>query len=153
MKTIIKIYKELKHTIKTNKFRHLWGIIVKDNTSPHEIAIGSAMGVFFSIIPTFSLGMFLSLFVAWKKKYNLLSTYLGTLVVNPINSPFIYFFHYKVGSFILGDQIVGKFRVTPENFLLVAKQVYVGGIFVATISFFVVYFVLFFLVKKYRKIK
>tara|TARA_Y100000310_G_C20656728_1_gene802358 strand:- start:1186 stop:1413 length:228 start_codon:yes stop_codon:yes gene_type:complete len=67
MKTLIKKYKHLKNYFKKHTLKDIILLIFTSNTSPHQIAQGVAIGAFFSIIPTFSIGMFLSLFIAWKK--------------------------------------------------------------------------------------
>ncbi|MBW2996468.1 DUF2062 domain-containing protein [Candidatus Woesearchaeota archaeon] len=151
MQTLIKIYQRLKETFKKDKLKKIFLTIVKSHTSPHQIALGAAIGVFLSILPTFSIGMFLALFIAWKKKLNLLATYLGTLVVNPIYGSFVYFLNYKFGNFILGNNQSIIMPITLDNIKFVAKQVYLGGIIISTITSILVYFLLYSIVVKYRE--
>jgi len=146
-------YKELKKFFKGKKIREVFHHIVASNTSPKQIALGTSIGIFFSIIPTFSIGMFLSLFIAWKKKYNMIATYLGTLVVNPVNSSIIYFLHYQLGSRIIKTDVPFSWPMGWDKIGLIAKQVYLGGIIISTITSVFAYFSLYYLVSYFRKYK
>lgn len=72
--------------------------------------------------------MFTALFIAWKKRLNLLSTYLSSVVVNPINSSFIYFINYEVGSFIIGDSEQISLPITFSTLKGIVGQVYLDGL-------------------------
>jgi uncharacterized protein (DUF2062 family) len=151
MQTLVRIYKRLKETFKKHTLKKIFLTIVKSHTSPRQIALGTAIGVFFSIIPTFGIGMLIALLIAWKKKLNLLATYLGTLVVNPITSSFVYFIHYKLGSFILGNTNSVNLPITSHDIKFIAQQVYLGGIIISAIMSVLVYFLLYSIVVKYRE--
>ena len=150
MGKLIEKYKKLKQIFKKNKLKDILSMIVTSNTSTNQIALGAAIGVFLSIIPTFSLGMFTALFIAWKKKLNLLSTYLGTLIVNPYNFPFVYYINYKVGSFILGSGQPISLPITFHNIKDIAAQVYLAGILVSTVASVIVYYTLYITISRYR---
>ena len=153
MKKITDIYKYLKKIFKKNKIKKIMLIIVKSNDSPHQIALGAAIGAFLSVIPTFSLGMFTSLFIAWKKKLNLLSTYLGTLFVTPLTSSFVYLINYKVGSFILGNNSTINLPIEFHDIKYIVKQVYFGGIINATIISIILYLSIYITVSNYKRLK
>lgn len=150
MKKLFKLYKKLKNTFKKHKIKEILLMIIKSNSSPNQIAIGAAIGAFFSIIPTFSLGMFLALFIAWKKKLNLLSTYLGSVIVNPLNSSVVYFINYQVGSFLIGNDLPVTLPITIQNIREIAAQVYIGGIAISSILSISLYFTILFIANKIK---
>ena len=97
--------------------------------------------------------MFIALIIAWKKKLNLFSTYLGTVLVNPLTSSFFYFADYKVGSFLIGNNNPLNWPITYHEIKFIAKQAYIGGfIFSACVSI-LTYGVVYFGVVKYRQVK
>jgi hypothetical protein len=55
--------------------------------SPHQIAIGFAVGVFIGIFPTFGLGALLILALTPIWKFNIPAALLGTLLGNPLFAP------------------------------------------------------------------
>ncbi|HUT62329.1 MAG TPA: DUF2062 domain-containing protein [Anaerolineae bacterium] len=130
MKDVKKRIKALAHSI-----FHL-------NDTPHGIAWGVALGMFFSILPTFGLGMIVALALSSFVKANPVSTYLGTLVVNPFNGALVYALDYWVGSFFLGE--TGVFFV-PQNLKdleILGGRLYLGGILVSSILSSVSYLII-----------
>tara|TARA_Y100000310_G_C20656728_1_gene802357 strand:- start:938 stop:1204 length:267 start_codon:yes stop_codon:yes gene_type:complete len=83
----------------------------------------------------------------------LVSTYLGTLLVNPLNSSFIYFLHYKLGSFIVGNNVGVTLPITSHDIKYIAKQIYIGGFIIALIMAFLIYFLLYVAITYFRKKK
>ena len=152
-KKIIKEYQYLKRIFKKKKIKGILLMIIKSNTSSHQIALGAAIGAFFSIIPSFSIGMFVALLIAWKKKLNLFSTYLGTLLINPLTSPFVYLINYKVGNFILGNNSAATFPIKLYDIKQIIEQLYLGAIINATIVSILMYLAIYFIISKYRQAK
>ena len=97
--------------------------------------------------------MFIALLVAWKMRLNLLSTYLSTLIVNPFNGSIIYYLHYKLGSYILGNNNGVTLPITFNEIKYIAKQLYLGGLIISVITSIIVYFLLYFIISTYRKEK
>ena len=152
MKELKREYKKLKREYKTKKFKVFVLDILTTNSSPRQIAMGSSIGIFLSVFPTFAIGMFLALFIAWKKKYNLAATFLGTaLVVNPFSASFFYLMEYKLGSLLIGETATFSFPFTFGKFTLIAEQLYLGGIIMATFISIISYFIIFYLVEKHRE--
>ncbi len=56
--------------------------------TPHQIAVGFAIGVFIGIFPTFGLGGLAIFALATVWKFNVAAALLGTLIGNPILAPF-----------------------------------------------------------------
>ncbi|MBR9690988.1 DUF2062 domain-containing protein, partial [Candidatus Woesearchaeota archaeon] len=102
MTRAVKGYRKLKRLFKKHKFKEIFVIIAKSNKTPRQIAMGAAIGIFLSIIPTFGFGMLAALVIAWFWNFNIVATYLGSLIVNPLNASFVYYINYKIGSAIIG---------------------------------------------------
>jgi len=124
--------------------------ILTSNATSHQIGLGAATGAFFSIIPTFGIGMIIALFIAWKKKLNFLATFLGTLIVNPINGPFVYLLDYQIGSLILGNSNSVN-EITISTIRDIAAQVYLGGFILAAAGAIVTYFIAYLIVFTFRR--
>lgn len=143
--------------LKTNgrKIKRFVKKILLLNGSPHGIALGFALGLFLSVIPTFAMGMLLALALAPVLKANLVSTYLGTAVVNPFTAVFFYGLDYFVGRLIVG----GTSHITlPRTFSqlcditgTIAFPLYLGAVLVAASLALASYAILFQGVKYYQK--
>lgn len=55
--------------------------------SPHQIAIGFAIGVFVGIFPTFGFGALVILAIASLWKFNIPAAIIGTVMGNPLFAP------------------------------------------------------------------
>ncbi len=126
--------------------------ILRTEDSPKKIALGLAIGVFWGIIPTVGFAILFSLPTAFLLKGNKLAAILGTFVVNPFTTPFIYAFEYKLGQLIL------KTAPLPlswdifnlENLLSISKSLLVGSIFLAIGLTLITYFLTLQIMLKYR---
>lgn len=118
--------------------------IIRLNGTPLGIALGFAIGLFLSIIPTFAVGMFIALGLCPVFKTSPVSTYLGTLIVNPFSGIFIYSLNFFIGSLIFKTD---KLFFLPKNLndiMLIGKQLYTGGLIVSltmsALSFLIIYY-------------
>jgi uncharacterized protein (DUF2062 family) len=71
--------------------------------TPHSIALGSAIGIFFGFTPLWSLKTLLSIAVAWVCRCNKLAAAIAVTVHDVLIfvMPAIYFAEYKVGCWTL----------------------------------------------------
>ncbi len=115
--------------------------ILTTNDSPHKLAMGFAIGVFWGIMPTFGIAIIFSLPTAVLLKANKVTTILGTFVSNPFTTPFFYAFSYKMGSFILDLNPLpfswDIFKI--ENILSISKSLLVGSVISAIVTAFISY--------------
>jgi hypothetical protein len=72
------------------------------NASPHEIALGCALGAFVSITPLLGIQMLLACILAFALRASIPAAVLGTFVGNPLSWPFIW-----VSTYVMGLQMVG----------------------------------------------
>jgi uncharacterized protein (DUF2062 family) len=70
--------------------------------SPHEIALGCALGAFVSITPLLGVQTLLAVIFALMLRASVPAAIIGTFVGNPLSWPFIW-----VSTYVMGLQIVG----------------------------------------------
>jgi uncharacterized protein (DUF2062 family) len=73
------------------------------NDTPHSIALGSAIGIFFGFTPLYSLKTLLSIAFAWVCRCNKIAAAIAVTVHDVLifAMPAIYFAEYKAGCWIL----------------------------------------------------
>jgi uncharacterized protein (DUF2062 family) len=73
------------------------------NDTPHSIALGSAIGIFFGFTPLTSLKTLLSIAVAWICRSNKIAAAIAVTVHDVLIfvMPAIYFAEYKAGCWLL----------------------------------------------------
>src|SRR6266567_5758684 len=71
--------------------------------TPHSIALGSAIGIFFGFTPLWSIKTLLSIGVAWVCRCNKIAAAIAVTLHDVLifAMPAIYFAEYKVGCWIL----------------------------------------------------
>lgn len=76
--------------------------------TPHRIALGFAFGTFVSFTPLFGLHVLLGAGLAWLFRGNIVASLIGTLIGNPITTPFIAAISLALGHRILGHGVTGR---------------------------------------------
>jgi uncharacterized protein (DUF2062 family) len=76
--------------------------LVHLRASPHEIALGCALGAFVSITPLLGVQMLLAMIFAFVLRASVPAAIAGTFVGNPLSWPFIW-----VSTYVMGLQMVG----------------------------------------------
>ncbi|OGF50890.1 MAG: hypothetical protein A2044_01635 [Candidatus Firestonebacteria bacterium GWA2_43_8] len=82
--------------------RYMYLQIVRANDSPPRVAAGAALGVFLGIFPTFGLGIVLAVFFAWLLRINKAAAFAGSLIMNPLTTPFFWALSAVVGGELIG---------------------------------------------------
>lgn len=129
-----------------------------EHKSPHEVALGAGIGLFFSIIPLPFIGMLIALLIAWKRRLNLVATYLGTAIVNPFTVYFFYYLNYKVGAFFLGESIKITFGninelLNPHIIWDILGQLFLGGVILAFVMSIILYSLVYVGIIRYKELK
>jgi uncharacterized protein len=146
-------FNKIKEYFKKNSFKDIFSNIIHSRNDPHQIALGAAIGLFLSIIPTFGIGMVASLLIAWKRKLNIIATYIGTLIVNPFTTAFFMGMNYYVGCFVLGTEPLKKLPVTDKTVFMAVWELYVGAIIVSLIASILLYEAIYLWISYRRKRK
>ncbi len=87
--------------IKNLKHKKILSLFLKQDGTPFFNAKGVAVGVFCGCFPFLGFQMLLGLFLARVTRGNLFLAAIGTWISNPFTYVPLYFFNYKVGSFLL----------------------------------------------------
>lgn len=92
------VISQKRQTLKS-RFIQLW----QSHSSPHEIALGVAIGVFIGITPFYGFHIFTACLVVFMmKRVNKLAIFLGMNISLPVTIPFITWAGYSIGRNILG---------------------------------------------------
>ena len=103
--------------IKNLNYKKILSLFLKQDGSPFFNAKGVAIGVFCGCFPFFGFQTLLGLFLARVAKGNLFLAAIGTWISNPFTYIPLYFFNYKVGSFLIknsSDIIFDKNLIIEE---------------------------------------
>ena len=119
--------------------------------TPHSIALGSAIGMFFGFTPLFGLKTLLSIVGAWLFKGNKIAAFIS-VTLHDIILPFwpaIFLWEYRMGMWVLHGRVPQRpgFRhvvlvdyMEWTTFLTVGRPLLVGSLFFALPAAIVVYF-------------
>jgi uncharacterized protein (DUF2062 family) len=129
--------------------------------TPHSIALGSAIGIFFGFTPLWSIKTLMSLVAAWICRCNKIAAVIAVTLHDVLIfvMPAIYFGEYKIGCWTLQRPVpVHRIRfhfglrdyVNWDVFLRLVWPAVVGSLFLALPSAVVVYFVMRLLVSRAR---
>jgi uncharacterized protein (DUF2062 family) len=151
-----KPFARLKHWLAEH---HMTLMAIAD--TPHSIALGSAIGIFFGFTPLWSVKTLLSIAVAWICRCNKVAAAIAVTLHDVLIfvMPAIYFAEYKIGCWTLqrpapAHRIRFHFGLHDylhwDVFLRVVWPAMVGSLFLALPSAVVVYFVMRMLVSRGR---
>jgi len=138
---------------------HMTLVTIAD--TPHSIALGSAIGIFFGFTPLWSLKTLLSIAVAWVCRCNKIAAAIAVTVHDVLifAMPAIYFGEYKVGCWVLrrpppGHRIRFHFGLHDYlNWAVFQRLVWpavIGSLFLAIPSAIAVYFIMRLLISRAR---
>lgn len=130
--------------------------------TPHSIALGSAIGIFFGFTPLWSLKTLLSIATAWAFRCNKIAAAIAVTLHDVLifAMPAIYFAEYKIGCWVLRRPFP-RHRVRLhlslhdylnwDVFLRVIWPALVGSVLFALPSAIVVYFLMRMLISRERE--
>jgi uncharacterized protein (DUF2062 family) len=129
--------------------------------TPHSIALGSAIGIFFGFTPLWSLKTLLSIAVAWICRCNKIAAAIAVTLHDVLifAMPAIYFAEYKAGCWILLRPVplhrvrfhFGLYDYLHWNvFVRLVWPALVGSLFLAIPSAIITYFVMRMLISRAR---
>jgi uncharacterized protein len=130
--------------------------------TPHSIALGSAIGIFFGFTPLWSLKTLLSIATAWVCRCNKIAAAIAVTLHDVLifAMPAIYFAEYKIGCWILQRPFpTHRVRLhfslrdylNPDLFLRVVWPAFVGSILFALPCAIVVYVLMRMLISRERE--
>lgn len=89
------------------KLRHkraayYWRRLMRVRATPHEVALGCAVGVFAACTPFLGFQILLAVLLAVMLRVSIPAAILGTFIGNPLSWPAIWSASYIAGAYILG---------------------------------------------------
>ena len=107
--------------------------------SPHELALGMALGIFTGSMPVMPFQIAIAVLLALIFKGSKIAAALGTWISNPLNWYFLYYYSYKVGAAILQlpntngvfASVMTSVRNSEDGWLIAGKIVNAGGNMIA----------------------
>jgi uncharacterized protein (DUF2062 family) len=117
--------------------------------SPHNLALGMAVGIFVSITPIIPLQTIVAVFLAFLVRGSKSAAALGTWLSNPLTIPVVYYANYKLGCTLLGypktlDSIAfDSFSQLMGLGLDVTRAMILGGVVIGAILGVAAYFITF----------
>lgn len=127
--------------------------------TPHSIALGSAIGIFWGFTPLWTLKTLLSIATAWVFRCNKIAAAIA-VTLHDILLPFmpaIYVWEYKIGYWIIHGALPARIRIENARiydyfhwkaFARVVWPTLVGSIFFALPAAVIIYFVIRLLVSR-----
>ena len=85
-----------------HKLRRCWKWLLQQEGTPAKRARGIAVGVFTGCFPFFGFQTLLGIFLARLVRGNHLLAVFGTWISNPFTYVPIYWFNYRIGSYLIG---------------------------------------------------
>ncbi len=94
--------------------RQLYDRLIRIRGTPHEIAMGMAVGLYIGMTPLMGAHIVIAVFIAMLLKWNKLAAAIGVWVTNPVTALPIYGINYMVGASVTG--VTGPLRLNggPE---------------------------------------
>jgi len=137
------------------KYRKLAVRLLRLNNTPHEIALGVAIGVFIGILPLYGLHTVLVIIAAvLVRPANKIAIFLGTSISLPPTVPPITWAGYEIGRRILNQEFqplswsVFK-NITFQKIYCYYQPLFLGSVVLGIICAVVFYFLVFFVAQKF----
>jgi len=129
--------------------------------TPHSIALGSAIGIFFGFTPLYPFKTLLSIAAAWICRCNKVAAAIAVTLHDIVifAMPAIYFVEYKLGCWILQRPAPQRLRITHFQvsdylhwgfFLRVVWPALIGSLFIAVPCAIATYLIMRLLVSRAR---
>ena len=107
--------------------------------TPHELALGIALGIFTGMMPIMPFQITLAVALALLFKGSKITAAMGTWVSNPLNWYFLYYFSFKIGAVFLGLSeknriflsVMATMREGDELLATLGKMASAGGTIMA----------------------
>ena len=147
-----------RRTWRTGRYNYLK--ILRLKASPHEIAMGFALGVFVGLLPIIPFQVLTVILLSFLLRANKLAAIIGTFPTNPVTLVPFYTFFYMVGRTIVPFQVNAEFDPKQIEMMQLYKQgisyfatMFVGGLVLAIPLAYVSYKVVYYIVARYQRRK
>jgi hypothetical protein len=141
-------------------FKKKWIQIIQSNSSPGEISLGSAIGVFCGIFPLIGFQTLIMILLLWLfRRSNNVAAFLSSWIMNQFTLIPILYMDYKVGILFVPIQKGLNFTMLQElfmdfncsEFFSVGKEIFypmlLGGFICGLLGAIITYVMIFLIVK------
>ncbi|MDP3917483.1 MAG: DUF2062 domain-containing protein [Nanoarchaeota archaeon] len=127
--------------------------VLEIKKTPHEIALGFAVGTFIGILPTPGINIILALIIIFIFKHlNKIAIFGGIAIFNPVTTtPLIYYAHRIGGLIVTPLRPTDKLYPLIREFLDLSIRIIVGTLILAPIIAAISYFIVKKIVIKVQK--
>jgi len=138
------------------KFKRILVKLLRLNSSPNEIALGTAVGVFIAILPLYGLHTILVIIAAIIiRPANKIAMFLGTSISLPPTVPFITWAGYEIGRVLLRNRYepLGWADFKTINLKNIASHylpLFLGSLVLGLICATIFYFLIYLIVKNFK---
>lgn len=139
------------------KIKKLIITLVELNNTPHEIALGVAIGVFIGITPLYGFHTALAiLFAMLIPRTHKVAIVIGSNISLPFTAPFITWTGYQIGRFLLNKRYPNiewssLRHFTYREVIDILYPLFLGSFILGIIVGVVFYFVILFVINKKRR--
>ncbi len=104
------------------QFLQIWNRLLKLNDTPHDIALGLALGIFIGFLPIMGIQMAVVLVFALPfRKANKIAAVAGVWISNPLTVIPLYAFIYWIGTFFYPAEMVLTADAVKERMMEVVN--------------------------------
>ncbi len=144
----------------------LYHSVLHADDPPHQLALGAAIGVFVAFTPTVGFQMMINVFLSWLLKANKVIGLPLVWISNPATLVPMYYSCYVVGRSMLGWEPVhqhwwSRLAQPPPGWwaaiafywsrlVEIAAPLWLGGTVIGLLLAYPTYYVLYYLIRKYR---
>lgn len=115
--------------------------LAKEKSSVNEIAAGAALGAFTGVFPSFGFGFLTVLFLYRFFKFNILAAATGSLISNPLTTPFFMLLSFEIGELLLQTDVRFDMQNWSANLKEAGYSIFIGAIVVSSFFSFATYFI------------
>lgn len=140
------------------KFKEIFSALLHLNNTPHEIALGTAIGVFIAILPLYGFHTLLVVIAALLiRRANKIAILAGTNISLPPTVPFITWTAYDIGRFILAG---GRYAplsweyfkgITFKEAIRLYPPLFLGSLILGAVCAVIFYFLAYFFTKRFKE--
>lgn len=96
--------------------RYYYYRMLRQRSSPHQLAAGIAVGVFTGLAVPYGLQIATIILAALIfRHFNRIAAILGCSISNPLTTPFIYIAYYRLGRWLTGIRLRDEIAATPDS--------------------------------------
>ena len=125
----------------SNRLKQHWAEIFLGDFTPHNVALGLALGTFFALLPTFGFGLVIALGVVFFFPHiNKPATIFAFILWNPLSQIPVYLISIELGTILFDGLPVVKYDIEVLNQIhSFTRRFLIAHLIVSTACSFIMY--------------